>query len=160
MSGNIFRCHNSAGWSVLLVVSCWVKAVQHPPMHRTAPMTKNYLTPSVSSVKVEKPRDRLIIDYYIQNCSHVFPVLCLALSCSRGIHTSLLPLVWFRGLGRLNWLLRTRRRGGQTYQGSGVSSPLEVTGMAGELQVAHYDWRLNEKARRRGRKYLEERMWK
>jgi len=36
----------------------WVEArdvAKHPPMHREAPATKNYLPPNVNSAKVEKP---------------------------------------------------------------------------------------------------------
>lgn len=33
-------------------------AAKHPTRHRTAPTTKNFLAPNVSSVEVEIPADR------------------------------------------------------------------------------------------------------
>lgn len=52
MSGDIFLCHKWGGATAR-------DAVQHPTVHRTAPTTKNDLTPNVNSAKVENPCPRI-----------------------------------------------------------------------------------------------------
>ena len=60
VSGNIFDCHNW-GWGAVGIKWTEAREAAKPPkMHRTAPVTKNYLASNVSNAEAEK---RCIKDY-------------------------------------------------------------------------------------------------
>lgn len=120
-SENVCHWHNLEGWEVVSWASCWVEArdaTPRPAVHRTALSAKNHTSdPRVSSVRVEKPRDRVLIA--------IFKAASVVLESSvpgtarwwrRCTFSSL--VVWFRGL---NWVLRTGKgRRGQPHWAEGV----------------------------------------